>query len=109
MDHHPDNIHVPGCQCEYKVIGGRTTHLARTPSTLALSERQARSQGRVPSPNFLRPRENGEDTRSSSSAGNSSLSNGIGGHILKWDQDDVLAWLKECGFEQYEVRINYRL
>ena len=93
--------------CEYTIIGGRSCHLTRVPSTLmsrdtlsppsSLSHRSCKvRRAGLMADSASSSIEEGAGSRSSSCLGN----NGI----LRWDEEDIQAWLKEVGMENYEVR-----
>lgn len=100
--------------CEYTLIGGTSNTLARCPSSLMAStsptpkpfstaacallpEKCPRCQLRKKRGALGSSSSADEEARSSSSFGNG------GGAILRWDEEDVLAWLRETGLEIYEV------
>lgn len=103
--------------CEYTLIGGTRNKLARCPSSLMssspnpkpystaasslLSDKCPRCQLRKKR-GALGSSSSAEDAAGSRSS--SSLGNGGGEAILRWDEEDVMAWLREtAGLENYEV------
>lgn len=96
---HPDS-------CEYTLIGGESHKLARCPSSLMgstspkqyslLPEKCPRCQLRKKRVAVGSGEEEPQGSRPSSSSSN--------GAILRWDEEDVMAWLRESGWEMYEVK-----
>ena len=101
--------------CEYTIIGGSSSKLSRCPSSLmaspAPSPKHNGSSGALLQPAGRCPRcqlrKRGNLGSSSSadeapgSRSSSSLENG--GAVAKWDEEDIMAWLREIGMEMYEV------
>ena len=76
--------------CEYKIINGQSWNLTRQPSILKLKD------------SSLYKRHHSANSSFSSDEGSRPGSR-VDNQILKWNEDDILAWLKEIGFECYEV------
>ena len=77
----------------YKTIGGKGSNISRHPSELHFSndipEGSPAGSGSI---NWSRPGSiNGCATTSLNDA------------VLKWDEDEVISWLHETGFAEYEV------
>ena len=102
--------------CEFTLIGGSTCDLQRAPSSLMASSSptpKAYSSATILSDRCLRcqlktKKRRGELRSSSSneeagSSSNSSSSPESGGVILRWDEEDIMAWLSENDFSIYEV------
>ncbi len=84
---HPEN-------CKYITIGGKCSKLHRMPSSLQMqSSERCRGYG---------GRRFSQDTNGSLSRPNSCNSS-VGSGVFRWKESDVAEWLKESGFEQYEV------
>lgn len=93
--------------CEYTLVGGSSSNrlLERCPSTLMVSspskphpsaaEKCPRCQLRKKKRSTLGSSSSAEDSRPSSSLGS----------VMSWDEEDVMAWLRETGLEMYEVRM----
>lgn len=99
---------------EYTIIGGYSSNLTRIPSTLGY-------RSATPSPNTshakcLRCQGTGRvGTGLSKSSSNSSGSeevdaaspaSPVAAAALRWDEEEVMSWLKEKGFHIYEVQFN---
>ena len=99
--------------CDYTLIGGSACNLTRQPSSL-LNLSSAHSSAAVLPEKcprcLLRKKKKGRSALGSSSSNEevtfslSGSSPDSGGTVLKWDEEDVIAWLREIGLEFYEVR-----
>lgn len=100
--------------CEYTLIGGSSSKLTRCPSSLMAntapspkhnSGLAALSQpGRCPRCHSRKRSALGSSSSADEAPGSrssSSLENG--GAVVKWDEEDIKAWLSEIGMEIYEV------
>lgn len=83
----------------YKTIGGKGRKIVRHPSDLkhindVIPERSLSSTGNSPSPSdeWSRPSSVNAVSRFNET-------------ILKWDESEVIAWLREIGFAEYEVMV----
>ncbi len=99
--------------CEFTVIGGKGCKLTRSPSNLRTSPpsslttlNQRRSSLPDKCSHCEGPLRNGGHRGSGSNSEEGSSSGSSLGHsvVVKWDQEDVMAWLREAGFECYQVR-----
>lgn len=104
--------------CEFTLIGGNTCDLQRAPSSLMASSSptpkpysildtsrclHCQLKTKKKRRGELRSSSSNEETRSTSS-NSSSSSPDNGGVILRWDEEDIMAWLSENDFSIYEVR-----
>lgn len=95
--------------CEYTLIGGKSCNLARTPSLLQENFHQHMISSSSSSSKAQRCFEGLRRSSTGGSGGNGdevgSRSGSSLGHsvVARWDGEDILAWLKEVGFECYQV------
>lgn len=110
--------------CEFTLIGGSTCDLQRAPSTLMASSSptpKPYSSATIMLPDrclrcqFKTKKKRRGELRSSSSneeacSGSSSSSSPDNvGVILRWDEEDIMAWLSENDFSIYEVSSRFSL
>ena len=75
---------------QYETIGGKSAKIVRRPSLLAsIQERGGLSVQR---------------TRSQSSSPSDISS--VNESIARWEEDDIMSWLHEIGFDEYKVFMN---
>ena len=80
----------------YETIGGKSASIVRRPSLLTCIPEKGFGPG------IQRTRSH---TPSSSESETASGRKSIGENIKRWQEDDVLSWLDEAGFAEYEVLI----
>ena len=97
----------------FKTIGGKGSNVVRHPSELKFIPERSTSSGKTTM--ALRAISNGggcADSPTSSGGNEWSRPSSVNAvhhtgscneAILKWDEDEVLSWLHEAGFAQYEV------
>lgn len=87
-----NHLHVVGLEtCEFTLVGGDSCKLMRAPSSLAET-----------APTYHRRGKRSTQNNSPSDETGSSFDE-CGPAILRWDEEDVIAWLRETGLEIYEV------
>ncbi len=89
----------------YIVIGGKSSNLTRHPSLLQMStESPSQHQHRERGP-LKNGRRRSSEEGSLTSGGGGSRSGSSLGHsvVVRWDQEGILAWLREAGFDCYQV------
>ena len=102
--------------CEYIVIGGQGSEVARHPSLIMMSgggpkhqhQHQHRAFSLEKCPHcecclrngVRRSSEEGSLVGGGSSRSGSSLGHSM---VVRWDEEDILAWLREAGFDCYQV------
>ena len=89
----------------YKTIGGKGSKIARHPSELKLHNsipERCSSSGSKSTSNGDSPMSSSELSRPGSV---SAVASNCNDAILKWDEDEVVGWLHESGFTEYEVRL----
>lgn len=76
---------------QYETIGGKSAKIVRRPSLLASIQERGLMQSQ----------------RSQSSTPSDLSGSGVNNEaIARWQEDDVMSWLEEIGFEEYKVIIN---
>jgi hypothetical protein len=114
-----ENLEVPtDPSTGYTIIGGNSSELKRCPSSLAKfsPSHTIKSSGAEKCPRCQLRRKKKKKSGSTSSADDtngsstcSSIDGGAGGGsvmIMRWDEDDVMAWLGEAGFGGYTVSVD---
>jgi len=89
--------------CEYKVIGGKSCSLVRRPSAFMDNAPSANSFSG--SPGWWTKAAKRKLGSLDSADGGSASCSPEGKAILKWDLEDIKAWLSEIGMERYQVGI----